>query len=271
MEEESKKYQKLNSYVKFLPYYDDIEKEADWQLRDIKSGLAYSILWREQRPALIHWACELDRYVHLYGFRFSKEDHVLFVKTMYELIVMPGMELRLVKTFSLILNNLLKKISLLSRDDLVVPWRPLYDLYYFVAYKSLEEEGLFMLPSDLCKSIENLIARARNYFPKESTREILTEFRPLMCIWDASYLRAWNCLNLFLPTRLSSLQEHESHGFKLWIDELSSAIFGSKNEPPWAPSVYDLLARLVFENVGYVDLEPYMDEIFTKILRPLEK
>jgi len=44
-----------------MPYYTEITREADDHLETIKSGIARSILSRDVRPALLHWACELDK------------------------------------------------------------------------------------------------------------------------------------------------------------------------------------------------------------------
>lgn len=55
------KWQKEEKLVKKLPYYNQLCKEADYQLAAIKAGLGHSVLLRDVRPALLHWVCELDR------------------------------------------------------------------------------------------------------------------------------------------------------------------------------------------------------------------
>lgn len=66
---------------------------------------------------------------------------------------------------------------MIPQNELVLPWRPLYKLYYEISYKNLEEEGIFLLPENLKKSLEKLINHARTWFPKEATQEILDEVR----------------------------------------------------------------------------------------------
>lgn len=50
----------------------------------------------------------------------------------------------------MIVNNCLaftnRKKELLSRDDLQLPWRPLYDLYERVVYSKTEHLGLIWFP-----------------------------------------------------------------------------------------------------------------------------
>lgn len=60
-EEKKGRFQKETKFNKLLPYYDKISEEADRQFAAIKAGLGHSILLREVRPALLHWACELDK------------------------------------------------------------------------------------------------------------------------------------------------------------------------------------------------------------------
>lgn len=48
------------------------------------------------------------RYIRLYGLKFSKEDHVLLIKLLFELSTIPDLELSLVPKFSTQLVALLK-------------------------------------------------------------------------------------------------------------------------------------------------------------------
>ena len=47
-------------------------------------------------------------YIRLYGYRFSKEDHVLFIKLTYELLIVTHMDSQLLTGFSHLLLKLLK-------------------------------------------------------------------------------------------------------------------------------------------------------------------
>ena len=46
--------------------------------------------------------------MYVYGFKFSKTDHVLLVQLMFDLLTMPSKEYALVEKFALTLSLLLK-------------------------------------------------------------------------------------------------------------------------------------------------------------------
>ena len=48
------------------------------------------------------------RYIRLYGLKFSKEDHLALIHLLYELCVMPDLEVSLVQKFANQLIELLK-------------------------------------------------------------------------------------------------------------------------------------------------------------------
>lgn len=48
------------------------------------------------------------RFLKLYGRRFSKEDHILFIKLLYELVTLPDLEPHMMQSFARLLIQLLK-------------------------------------------------------------------------------------------------------------------------------------------------------------------
>lgn len=58
-----------------------------------------------------------------------------------------------------------------------------------------------------------------SYFPVESTQEMLDEWKPLLCPFDASMIEAAEYFSDFLPTLVPI--ENQDLSYKLWLHELA--------------------------------------------------
>ncbi|XP_018548726.1 proteasome activator complex subunit 4A isoform X1 [Lates calcarifer] len=273
-------------YNKLLPYADRLDDESNDILCKIKGNLGRAVQLREIWPGVLFWTRKLSTYMRLYGRKFSKEDHVLFIKLLYELVTIPRLEISMMQGLARLLINLLKKRELLSREDLELPWRPLYELHDRILFSKTEHLGLNWFPNSprprssskliMLKLVQRcsvegvlktLVKSCRPYFSQSATQEMLDEWRPLLCPFDVTMQRAISYFELFLPTTLPPELHHK--GFKLWFDELISLWVSVQNLPSWEVHLVSLFARLANDNIGYIDWDPYIPKIFTRILRSL--
>ncbi|TSK14769.1 Proteasome activator complex subunit 4B [Bagarius yarrelli] len=252
-------------YNKLLPYAEKLDDESNDILSKIKGNLGRAIQLRELWPGVLFWTRKLSTYIRLYGRKFSKEDHVLFVKLLYELVTIPKLEISMLQGFARILINLLKKKELLSQDDLELPWRPLYELFEKILYSKTEHLGLNWFPNSIENVLKTLVKSCRLYFPESATQEMLDEWRPLLCPFDVTMQKAISYFELFLPTVMPP--EQHQKGFNLWFDELMGLWVSVQNLPSWEGSLVNLFARLANDNIGYINWDPYIPKIFTRILR----
>ncbi|XP_056286378.1 proteasome activator complex subunit 4B-like [Pseudoliparis swirei] len=259
--------QKEVVYNGLLPYSDRMEREATELLAEIKANLSRAVLLRELWPGVAFWSGKLFSFLKLYGRMFSKEDHILFIKLLYELVTLPDLEPHMMQSYARLLIQLLKKKELLSRDDLQLPWRPLYDLYKRIVSSKTEHLGLVWFPNSVDHVLRALIKSCRLYFTASSTEEMLDEWRPLLCVFDMVMLKAVSNMELFLPTIMPP--EEHSQGFQLWFDELMTLWMSVQNQPTWEGHLVNLFARLANDNIGYLDWTAYIPTIFTRILRSL--
>uniref|UniRef100_A0A8C8M8K3 Uncharacterized protein n=1 Tax=Oncorhynchus tshawytscha TaxID=74940 RepID=A0A8C8M8K3_ONCTS len=257
-------------YNKLLPYADILDEESNDLLGKIKGNLGRAVQLREIWPGVLFWTRKLSTYMRLYGRKFSKEDHVLFIQLLYELITIDKLEISMMQGLARLLINLLKKRELLSREDLELPWRPLYELQDRILYSKTEHLGLNWFPKYapllFYHSVENvlktLVRSCRPYFPETATQEMLEEWRPLLCPFDVTMQRAIGYFELFLPTTLPPELHHK--GFKNF--ERFANLFLNECFPQ---HLVNLFARLANDNIGYIDWDPYIPKIFTRILRSL--
>uniref|UniRef100_A0A8C3LMS3 Proteasome activator subunit 4 n=1 Tax=Chrysolophus pictus TaxID=9089 RepID=A0A8C3LMS3_CHRPC len=245
--------QKEIVYNKLLPYGERLEAEAARFLAQIKGNLARAVQLQELWPGGLFWTRKLSTYIRLYGRKFSKEDHVLFIKLLYELITIPKLEISMMQGFARLLINLLKKKELLSRDDLELPWRPLCEMLERILYSKTEHLGLNWFPNSVESVLKTLVKSCRPYFPEDATAEMLDEWRPLMCPFDVTMQKAITYFELFLPTTLPPELHHKVIvSYRMTFEHL-----------------VNLFARLATDNIGYIDWDPYVPKIFTRILRSL--
>uniref|UniRef100_A0A8C8IE53 Uncharacterized protein n=1 Tax=Oncorhynchus tshawytscha TaxID=74940 RepID=A0A8C8IE53_ONCTS len=249
-------------YNKLLPYADILDEESNDLLGKIKGNLGRAVQLREIWPGVLFWTRKLSTYMRLYGRKFSKEDHVLFIQLLYELITIDKLEISMMQGLARLLINLLKKRELLSREDLELPWRPLYELQDRILYSKTEHLGLNWFPNSVENVLKTLVRSCRPYFPETATQEMLEEWRPLLCPFDVTMQRAIGYFELFLPTTLPPELHHK--GFKNF--ERFANLFLNECFPQ---HLVNLFARLANDNIGYIDWDPYIPKIFTRILRSL--
>ncbi|KAM9831639.1 proteasome activator complex subunit 4B-like [Neosynchiropus ocellatus] len=254
-------------YNSLLPYSRCLDQEATQLLAEIKANLSRAVLLRELWPGAAFWSRKLFSFLKVYGRRFSRDDHILFIKLLYELVTLPDLEPDMMLTYARLLIQLLKKKELLSREDMELPWRPLYDLYERVAYSKTEHLGLIWFPNSVDHILKALIKSCRLYFPVSSTKEMLDDWRPLLCVFDMVMQKAISNMELFLPTIMPP--EEHCQGFQLWFEELMNLWMSVQNQPSWEGHLVNLFARLANDNIGYVDWTPFIPTIFTRILRSL--
>ncbi|CAG5135841.1 unnamed protein product, partial [Candidula unifasciata] len=254
--------QKVCHYSRHLPYSQELDVESVAIFADIKANLSRSIQLRDIKVGCRHWILQLERYILIYGYKFSKTDHVHLVKLVFELLTMPLKEYALVEKFAVVLSLLLKKRSLLSREDLILPWRPLYKI---VEEVNKNGGGCKVFPIKFESNIKSAVRACNPYFHEDATQEMLDEWRPWLCPFDMLVIGGLQCLELFLPTSLPPELHHK--GFKLWFDEFLDLWKAFHSMPSWEGSLVNLFSRLAHDNIGYIDWTPHIPMIFTRLLR----
>ena len=258
-------HQRANRYNRFLPYADRLESDADDFYAEVKADIEAK-LRTSDRNGLVESLFDLNKYTVLHGLRFSKADHVYFVKTCFDVIVEE--ELGAFDTAALnkvlqLLLFLIKKKYLLSRADLTLPWRPLFNVFERWEDSSYATRQMLKPQAGFRASLKTVIKYCRAYFPEEATSEMLELWSPLLCPTDRTMAVAMKYFSLFLPTNCE-LQPEKS--YKLWFERFMSYWDAFSNSPSWDVEVFQLMARLAFHNVGRIDWTPYVNVFFNRIM-----
>ncbi|KAI6213761.1 hypothetical protein M3Y94_00189800 [Aphelenchoides besseyi] len=259
-------FQKDLWQIRLFPYADELRKNADEYFSYVKTGLARAVLHRDSRPGLVYWSLELQKFLSFYGRRFTKKDHIHLVELLYSIVVAEKLDFSIVLTACNTLIQLLSRKNMLTRKDLVLDWKPMYNLYYEISYKNLEEEGVFLLPEDLKKTLDRLLHYVRTYFADDATQEILDQIRPFLCPYDEIFSRGLSLAYHFLPTCLSR-EEHAKFGAALWFDEFWHWYALADSPTNSEATFVQLFGKLARDSPFYIDWTGKLDVIFGQLIR----
>lgn len=78
---------------RYLPYAAEVLDEESAQfLETVKANLGRAVAMRDMSPGIGIYSTRLLMYIKLYGLKFSKEDHIQFIKMFLELLTIPFLE-----------------------------------------------------------------------------------------------------------------------------------------------------------------------------------
>jgi len=255
--------QRENAYNKFLPHSELQDGDSSKFLAELRKNFAQCLLGNDITNGCVKWTINLHKYIILYGLKMSKTDHVFFVRIMFDLLTTPSVDTVSADKFAKVLSALLKKKYLLSRKDLILDWKPLFELYEYWEDSSLALRGLLKPAPGFKSQLKIVIKWCRNYWSEEATQEMLDRWRPMLCPHDRSMAIATKYLSLFLPTTKDIPPEKT---WKLWLPELTMFWNTWGNSPNWEVDLMKLYSRLALHQVGVVDWEPHMSDLYTRFM-----
>lgn len=117
----------------------------------------------------------------------------------------------------------------------------------------------------MVSDLQSLISKCRVYFAIQSTKEILTEFRPHLCPSDWRFIHAMKYMLQFVTTDLPS--EQADYGYKLYLNEFLYWWMNNLDERLEC-DMLDLLCRLPYKVHSFdIHLKTFLPFLFTKISR----
>ncbi|CAF2908164.1 unnamed protein product, partial [Rotaria sp. Silwood2] len=258
-------FQKPNIYNKFLPFYETVKQQSLDSFQEICENLSRIIQLRELRPGFPLWSSKLQQFISLYGFCFIKSDHLKLINLYLSVLTIPNLNYSNAKTCFDIIDELLNKSRLITRNDLIVNWQILYTWVKLILFNNDESYSLLALPNDIEKSLLYCVRSCRPYFSATATQEILDEFHPWLCPFDSAFSDAMCYLDLFLPVHLPP--DLHDQGFKLWLPEFLGIWESVCSNPLWEQNMINIFSFVAWYNIGYIDWEPWLSNIFTRILK----
>ena len=254
-------YQQLSVFLRNLPYWPELQTQLQTHFCVIKRALSHAIQC-EAIDTVEIVVSDIMFYVRRYGKYFSKEDHVMLVRFLYDIVCRDPLPPHGLSSCLFAIIDLLLPHKLIPRTDLTLPWRPLFDLYLRVKKESICRRH----PAHwgLLDPIIQLASVASPYFPQEATVEILRELYPQLhpSLSSNTYMLVLTLLTAFLPV------DAGPDAWGLWFGDVIRLWLGSGIVLPKGEGrILNLLSRLAPRTVGRVDWSPYLHQLFDQLLR----
>ncbi|UJR24623.1 hypothetical protein I4U23_005997 [Adineta vaga] len=257
--------QKSNIYNRYSPFYETIQQQSFLLFEEIRENLSRTIQSGEFEPGFSVWSKNLQQFISLYGFNFTKTDHLKLIHFYLSILSITDLNYRYIDTCFDVLGDLLRKTRLITRDDLIIDWRILYHWAQVIFTNKKKIHAVTILPKNIDVSMILCLRNCSPYFSATATQEILDLLRPQICPLTIDMYDTVKMFTMFLPTNLPS--DLHQQGFKLWLSEFFTIWDTISNRAGWESRLIELFSSVAWNNIGYINWEPWLLQIFTRILR----
>jgi hypothetical protein len=166
--------QKPHTYNKYLPFYDLLEQQGLKSFNDIRENLSRTIQSGQLDPDFSIWSNRLQQFISLYGFNFTKIDHLKLIHFYLSILTISDLSFNNLNICFNVLYDLIRfvfvhlhissnshrslfyrKTRLITRDDLVIDWRIFRAWIKPIYYNRDKIYGLATLPEFVRISFSN--------------------------------------------------------------------------------------------------------------------
>jgi proteasome activator subunit 4 len=110
------------------------------------------------------WMTNLQKYIALYGCKFTLEDHVWFIKVLYGLLTTPNVDPLNIEKYGKLLISMVKKKYLLLKANLFLDWKPLYKIVFKYEDSSAALRGMIKVQAGLKATLRTVVKFTRSFF-----------------------------------------------------------------------------------------------------------
>ncbi len=216
-------------YPQSLPYVCESIEEFDARLDHIIRRLVDCVRTKDYDIGLIQWNHRLQCLLAL-KYPILRKTRARLARLYYELAVLPGLNTRCVELAANMCITLIENKKKCDIKDLVLPWRPLYNILEKELFPKRRRTGL----TNIADVLLDLAETAQRFFPASEADDMLRTVLPKM---DGSNLNSVIATQAFLVHFLpiSHPQRWLPAMFRLW-ESFNSSLFDDQ--------MLDLLARL---------------------------
>ena len=216
-------------YPNSLPYACESLEEFDARLDHIIRRLIDSVRAKDYDIGFIQWDHRLQCLLAL-KYPILRKTRARLARLYYEIAVLPGLSTRCIDLAAQMCMTLIENKKKCDIRDLVLPWRPLYNILEKELFPKRRRTGL----TNVADVLLDLAETAQRFFPASEADDMLRTFLPKM---DGANLNSVIATQAFLVHFLpiSHPQRWLPTMFRLW-ESFNSSLFDDQ--------MLDLLARL---------------------------
>ncbi|KAI8099232.1 uncharacterized protein BX664DRAFT_272366 [Halteromyces radiatus] len=241
-------------YSQSLPYGHLLGDETEAWLQDIVDHLVLSVKIRDFAPGALSWMKQLTNYLDL-KHALPRTTRANLAKVLFQLTVAPGMDYALVEMWANTCVRLLRKKKKIGPEDLVLPWRPLYDMIERSVFPKARQKILISEAKHL-SAVIRLVEYSQRFFDASATSEILDTFLPRFTthsVHDAIVAQGY--LVLFLPVTITNpLQRPLSPSASSHLSSTSMIYQSPKDYLPTIFSLWSMFTRSSAYDAQFMDL-----------------
>ncbi|GMT34062.1 hypothetical protein PFISCL1PPCAC_25359, partial [Pristionchus fissidentatus] len=270
-----KKFTKPRPWPYLLPFTPDAE--ADQWINENMLNISACILIDDMSAALKDQLDVLMRYIGKYGLRFTKEQHIKLIKTIYgtkeeklRILPVPGLIVRPKLNASIVhaaagVFVLLVRGSKLTRADLVLDWRPIFEQFERCVLNKEKFIGAM--------EIQTAVASCTYFFEKGAEKDIWKRIRHYISPATMHIMATF--VSRCLPTHGYTKEDFDMKKGDLVDDHFLPVLwhFYCKEEinDYWTDSVVGFFVRLTKDSpsAALPFCRPHIELIFTRLIRSL--
>lgn len=260
-----KGFMRPNKQLTLLPYFDELETAADKNLQFILNGMTTTFLTENCSTEFRDYADMFCKHLCQFGLRISKEKFLNLVRFFYEVIIRKDQHRTLIcwASHCFISMMQLAKAGSIGYRDLVLDWKPIYELY------NRSQQG--KIKPDISAFLNDAIPSfALFYHPEEHSKIFETLLQEITIGSNFHMDKLMTTSRIFLSLEGMSGEDVKKYANGTWMMELWNLYVKADMNSSWTSTCLEHFAEVCYFHQGAYDLNPHYDVLFTKMMRSFE-
>ncbi|CAP24683.1 Protein CBG03866, partial [Caenorhabditis briggsae] len=259
-----KEFVRPTKHLVLLPYFEELESAADKNLQFILNGMTAAFL-TENSVEATEYTDMFVKHLRQFGLRMPKETFLKLIRFFYEALLRKDQNRDLMITACYGFGKMMKltRCGSFGYRDLVLDWKPVYDLYI----RALNGK----IKPDISTHLNEAIVPFSLFYHPESHGEIFETLLQEITIGSHIYMEQFmqNC-RIFLTVEGMNEEDAKKYTVGKWIKEIWDLYLKADMNTSWTSIAVEFMSELCYFHPGAYDLSPHYNVLFTKMMRSFE-